>query len=297
MVFNFLGLPRAYGLLEEKLIGWYKAAVKLLPDLVVATLVIIAFYFLAKLAQNLLERLLDKLKTTVTLSRLLSSLVFVIVFGIGVFAALGIVGLDKTVTTLLAGAGVIGLALSFAFQNSATNLLAGVFLTIQQPFKVGDVVETNDFMGVVQKIGLRTTVVKRFQGQEVLIPNKEVFENPLVNHTTYGTRRVDLTVGVSYGDDLDKVKNITLKAIKQIELLNTDHPVKVWFDEFGDSSINFRACFWISKPDQPTYNEAKSQAIMSIKKAYDNNDIMIPFPIRTLDFGIKGGEKLSEDET
>ncbi|MDQ3537160.1 MAG: mechanosensitive ion channel, partial [Bacteroidota bacterium] len=132
-----------------------------------------------------------------------------------------------------------------------------------------------------------------FQGQVIMIPNKDVFQNPLHNYTVTRKRRVDLEVGVSYGEDLDKVKRVTIEAAKKVEGKANDD-ITFFYTGFGDSSIDFEIRVWPKDISQPGYLKVKSDLILNIKKAFDENDIMIPFPIRTLDFGIKGGEKLNE---
>lgn len=107
-------------------------------------------------------------------------------------------------------------------------------------------------------------------------------------------RRFDLSVGVSYGDDLEKVRKITLNAVSDIEELSKENKIEVFFMKFGDSSINLSVRMWVNSPEQSVYNNVRSEAILKIKKAYDANDIMIPFPIMTPDFGIKGGTTLKE---
>lgn len=119
-----------------------------------------------------------------------------------------------------------------------------------------------------------------------------VFENPFTNYTKNGERRIDLTCGVSYGDNLEKVKEVTLKAVSGIKTRDKSRDVEFFYSEFGDSSINFVVRFWVDFHLHKDFWDPQSEAIMAIKKAFDDNDIMIPFPIRTLDFGIKGGEKL-----
>ncbi|MBU1819988.1 MAG: mechanosensitive ion channel family protein, partial [Bacteroidetes bacterium] len=120
------------------------------------------------------------------------------------------------------------------------------------------------------------------------------FQNTIENFTVLGRRRLDLSVGVSYGDDLRKVKDITIKAAQKVSVRSMTDDITLYFEEFGDSSINFSLRIWLNATDQPTFLQGRHEAILYIKEAYDANDIMIPFPIRTLDFGIKGGEKLSE---
>ncbi len=114
----------------------------------------------------------------------------------------------------------------------------------------------------------------------------------MINYTKSGIRRIDLSVGISYGDDLEKVKKVTQEAIESMSGLARGRKVNFYYEEFGDSSINFTVQFWVSFRENADFLASRSEAIMKIKKAFDENDIMIPFPIRTLDFGIRGGEKL-----
>ena len=129
-------------------------------------------------------------------------------------------------------------------------------------------------------------------GQIVYMPNKKVFENALTNYTKTGLRRVDLACGISYGDDLEKAKKVALEAVDNVENVISDHGVQFHYEEFGDSSINFKLRFWVRFGVHLDFLSARSDAIIALSKAFDENDIMIPFPIRTLDFGIRGGEKL-----
>lgn len=128
----------------------------------------------------------------------------------------------------------------------------------------------------------------------VIIPNKDVFQSPIENYSLLGRRRLDLVVGVSYGDDLEKVKTITMQAVKSIENLSEQDETTMFYQEFGDSSINFVIRLWVNSPEQPIYLKVGNDAVMQIKKAFDENNITIPFPIRTLDFGMKGSATLAD---
>jgi small conductance mechanosensitive channel len=121
-----------------------------------------------------------------------------------------------------------------------------------------------------------------------------VLQSPIYNYTVSGKRRIDLSVGVSYGDDLRKVESLVIETIKKLDGVIDHDNIVFDYAEFGSSSINFNIRFWISYPDPPGFLAVRNKAIIAIKEAFDENDIMIPFPIRTLDFGIRGGEKLSE---
>lgn len=281
-------------LITEKLSDWVEALIKLLPNLVVGAIVMVIGFYIAKYIRKIARKLISKISNNLTLNNLFSSIIYFIFLGIVIFTVLSILNLDKAVTSILAGAGILGLALALAFQDIATNFMSGIFISFRKPLKVGDIVKIKDYMGKVQEVNLRDTVIETFQGKVVIIPNKEVFQNPIENYTFLQKRRFDLSVGVSYGDDLERVKQITLDAVSDIKELSKDDKINVYFVEFGDSSINLSVRMWINTTEQSIYNKVGSEAIMKIKKAYDANDIMIPFPIRTLDFGIKGGTPLNE---
>ncbi len=289
-----MDVNKAYELIKAKLATWMQEFVRLLPNILIAAIILVIGFYLAKRIQKLSARLIKKFSHNTTLNSLFDSIVYIFCIGITLFTVLNVLQLDKTVTSILAGAGIIGLALAFAFQDIAANFISGVFISFRRPLHIGDIVKIKDYMGKVEEINLRDTVVRTFQGQMVIIPNKEVFQNPIENYSLLGKRRIDLTVGVSYGDNLQKVKDVTLAAVKGIEGLSAEDETTMFYQEFGDSSINFLLRLWVKSPEQPDYLNVGSEAIMRIKKAYDENDIMIPFPIRTLDFGIKGGTKLNE---
>lgn len=194
---------------------------------------------------------------------------------------------------MLAGAGVAGLAIGLALQDPIMNVFSGIMMSTKKAFEIGDLVETNDYFGTIRKMSLRSTIIRTPQGEEVLMPNKLVYQNPLKNYSTSQERRVDISCGVSYGDDLQKVRKVAIAAIQKEVKHNENKQVELFFNEFGDSSINFQLRFWLQRPSLKDYMAAQSEAIIALKTAFDENDIMIPFPIRTLDFGIRGGEQLS----
>lgn len=288
-----MNFTKPYKILSEKLEHWVDDLVAMLPNLVLAALALTLGLFISRVLKRLARRLIQRISKQQTLNNLFVSFIYILAIGITCFVTLSILKLDKAVTSILAGAGIIGLALAFAFQDIAANFISGIFISFRRPMHIGDIVKLQDYMGKVEDINLRDTVVLTFQGQRVIIPNKEIFQNPIENYTLLGKRRMDLVVGVSYGDDLQKVKDVVLKAVEQVSV-RTDDPITLFYQEFGDSSINFEVRIWINNPDQPVWLQGRSEAIMLIKKAFDENDITIPFPIRTLDFGIKGGEKLAD---
>jgi small conductance mechanosensitive channel len=287
-------MEEAFDKVYGKLVGWVEALIVMLPNFLLAIVIFCAFYFTGKFVRKSLERPLSRLIHTRAILDLLLSMLSLAFVAVGLFVALSVLQLDKAVTSLLAGAGIIGLALGFAFQDIAANFVSGVLIALRKPVQIGDLIESNDFFGVISRINLRSTIIRTMPGQQVHIPNKDIFSKPIVNYSVTGRRRVDLDCGISYGDDLEKVRQVTINAIRSIPYLDESQEVELFYKEFGDSSINFTVRYWISFKNQADYLKAMSDGIMAVKKAYDENDITIPFPIRTLDFGIKGSEKLTE---
>lgn len=275
-----------------KVMGWIEGLVHSLPNLVAALVVLLVFWGLARVVRNVVGRLAARLADQPEVNRLIAAAAYGLTVGLGLVLALGALNLDKTVTSLLAGAGIIGLALGFAFQDIAENFIAGVILNLRNQFTEGDVVESGDFMGVIEQVELRATVMRTFTGQRVLIPNAHILKSPIINYTQPRTRRVDVVVGVSYDDDLEDARRAAIAAVEGVEGRDPNRPVELFYTGFGASSIDFQVRFWIPfVAKQADYLEARSQAIMRIKEAFDRAGITIPFPIRTLEFagGGSGG--------
>ena len=289
-----MDLEKAYLLIQSKLLFWLREFIRLLPNIVIASLVIVLGFYLAKVVRKLSLKIFHRFTQQQTLANLFSSFVYVVAIIITLFVALSVLHLDKAVFSILTGAGIAGIALAFAFQDIAANFFSGIFLTIRKPLQVGDLVKTQNTMGKVLTINMRDTFIQTLNGQVVIVPNKDIFQNSLENYTRPGKRRFELTVGVSYGDDLEKVKEVAIEAVKKISVLDPEKPPVLFYESFADSSINFILQIWINSTEQPIFLQARSEAVMLIKKAFDENNITIPFPIRTLDFAIKGGENLAE---
>lgn len=284
----------ALDLLWSKLEAWGAQIVLMLPNMFVALVLLIVTFYVAGFIRKSLEKVIARFSHSSALNNLILTLLYIGMLILGFFFVLSILNLDRVVLSMLAGVGIIGLALGFAFQDIAANFISGVIIAVQKPFKVGDMIETHDYFGVIERITLRTIDIRQTTGEVVWLPNKMVFENPVTNFSVRGTRRIDLEVGVSYAEDLEQVQQIVIEALEDVKNRVKSREIEVMYDEFGESSINFKARFWITYKKQVDYVSAKSDAIIRIKKAFDANDILIPFPIRTLDFAIKGGETLTD---
>ena len=277
-------IHRTFDLLSNKLVNWVQQFVLLLPNLLITLLVLTATVFAARLTRRALASVLPRVSPgAVTLHSLISTLAYVAVLLVGIFFGLEVLGLDKTVTSLLAGVGIVGLALGFAFQDIAANFISGIIIAVQRPFTVGDVIETDKFFGTIERINLRTLDLRQVTGELVRVPNRKVFESAVTNFSVTTRRRVDVECGVAYSSDLARVRDVVLAAMANFPELLTDQPPQVMFTSFADSAINFSLRFWIPYSRQVDYVGAKSEAIMRIKQAFDAAGIVIPFPMRTLE--------------
>jgi small-conductance mechanosensitive channel len=282
-VFTFTSdFSNIFELVTDKLLAWAQQFVIMLPNLVVAVILLVITVFAARLVRRIATQFLPRVSHSVTINSLIATLLYVVVLLVGLFFVLSVLNLNKTVTSLLAGVGIIGLALGFAFQDIAANFISGIIIAIQRPFNVGDMIKTNDYFGVIERIRLRTVDLRQPTGEMVLVPNRKVFENALINYSVNTMRRVDLDCGVGYDSDLEQVRKVVLEAVQQVPHLVRERAPEVMFTEFAESAITFQLRFWIPYKRQVDYVGAKSAAIMSIKKAFDAVGISIPFPIRTL---------------
>ena len=284
-------------LVWEKLDAWLEQLVAMLPNLAAAVLIVLLAGLVARLASNLVRRATERTGANTQVVSLLTMITRLGVLVFGTFIALGVLQLDKTVTSLLAGVGVVGLALGFAFQDIAANFMSGVIMAIREPFGIGDVVETHGITGKVLQVDLRATVLDNFAGQRIIIPNKDVLQSPITNYTESGKRRLEFPVGVSYATDLEKAERVareTLEALTE-PVRDTSLGVDVYYTDLAGSSIDLILRLWVDLRDpKADFLGSRSTAIKSVKQAFDTAGITIPFPIQTLDFGIEGGADLAE---
>ncbi len=268
--------------LQHKFQAWGEEFINTLPNLIVAAIIITLFYCFSRFIINVIRRVMKKIPERVMVNRIILSTIHLFFISTGFLIALSILQWEGAVATILGGAGIIGLAVGFAFQDLISNFISGVIIAARKPFRVGDILETNEFTGTILRIDLRTTHLLTTQGQKVVIPNKEVFQNVMKNYST-GLRRVELTVGVSYKDDLAKVKIVIHEAIQAITYIKQTKEVDIFFTDFGDSSINILVTYWIPFQRQSDYFHAVSDGIQRIKEAFDKHKITIPYPTHTLE--------------
>ena len=274
----------AWNKMIEKLELWFDALVTHLPNLILALVIFFLAFLVSIYINKLTLRILRRRPMKISLKKVIARLMAVIVIVVGLFMVLGILNLDKLLTTMLAGAGVAGLVMGLALQGALSNTFAGVALSFIKYVRIGDSITSNGYSGEIVDINLRATVLKEADNNLVAIPNKMVVENPLKNHSLTPTSRVILNCGVAYKSDLEFVKKLVIKTIEDNFDAVEDKEVIFLYTEFGENAINFETRFWINSRSELEVLKAKDKAIILIKKAFDKEGITIPFPVRTLDF-------------
>lgn len=280
-----LELKGAWKKMTERLVDWLNDLIVSLPNIIIAFLVFLIVIFLSKYLSRLMLRLLKNSSLQTSMKHLISKLVSILVILFGMFLVLGILDLSKTLNTILAGAGVAGLAIGLALQGALSNTYSGIVLSYIDQVKFGDWIISNGYEGEVVDINLRTVTVRQRDNNLVYLPNKLVLENPIKNFSSTPNSRVIVECGIAYDSDLEFVQKLVKQTLSQtFALLNPEEEVVFLYKEFGDSSINFEVRFWVDSKSAFQLAKAKSEAIIAIKAAFDKNNITIPFPIRTLDF-------------
>ncbi len=282
--------------MESLLAKWQDSAIEFLPKLVLAIVVLVAFYFIGKIVKRLSFKFYSKvLKKHPGIVKIISTVIYFFFLMSGVFASLEILGLDGILTKLLTGAGVIGIIAGFAFKDIVSNIFAGFLLQMQLPFKSGDWVEIEGTFGTIKVIGWITTSIKTISGQEVFVPNQLIYNNTFTNYSVFGKRRVIFKTGVAYGDDLDLVRKAALEEVDKIDAVLKKEEINFYFTEISSSAYNFEIRFWIRFRNQSDYLEAMNEIIVRVQKRFAKENISIAYSVMTLDFGVKGGVNLYDN--
>ena len=244
--------------------------------IIAAILIFIIGRWVAKLVRSILEKILTKSsKVDNTLVAFVGNLTYVILLIFVIVAALGQVGVQTA--SLVALLGAAGLAVGLALQGSLANFAAGILLIIFRPFKVDDLIEAAGVTGIVEKIEIFTTHLKTLDNKAIIVPNSKLTGDNITNFTKKDIRRVDLIAGVSYEDDIDKVKAAINDVLSSEELVLKDPAPTVAVFEMADSSVNFVVRPWTRTEN---YWDTYFNVTENIKKEFDSRGITIPFPQR-----------------
>ncbi|GAB3343456.1 mechanosensitive ion channel [Marivirga atlantica] len=199
---------------------------------------------------------------------------------IGFITIFQTVGFDLSTLSLLAGA--LGVGIGFGLQNITNNFISGIIILFERPIKVGDRIEVGDINGDVQSISMRSTTVVTNDNISVIVPNSEFINSRVINWSHNDSIvRFKIPIGVSYNEDPQKVRQVVIDAADSISGILKEPKPDLWFDAYGDSSLNFNLIIWTSEYTQRP-NNLKSQVYYEVFKRFSENNIEIPFPQRDL---------------
>lgn len=269
--------------LQDELEAMTKGAVQMLPSLVIAMIVLIVTWILARFAVKISDRITRHTSLRADLKQLIVTLVRTAIWIIGSIVALTVAIPSFTPGGAIAGLGVGALAIGFAFQDILENFLAGVLLMLRNKMNVGDVIESEGILGRVEKTTLRETHIRQLSNELTVVPNSLLFKNPVKILTDEAMRRDEVIVGVSYDTDLETAQKIILQAVESVEAVSDEKPAVVFARAFGASSIDFLVQWW-SQTTLRDMRETKSDVIMAVKLALDGAHIEIPYPYVTNTF-------------
>ena len=262
-----------------------EAFIRHVPQLVIALVVLVVTGFTASLLRRLVVRLVRRLNLRQSLRDLCGQLTLIAVWFLGLAVAAGIVFPGFGVGELVASAGLLSIALGFAFQDIFENFFAGVLILWRFPFEPGDFIEieSEGIVGEVEEIWIRMTLIRLTTGELVTVPNATVYKSPIRILTNRDQRRLTVACGVAYGEDVAEARRVIQSAVEACESVHRDAPIQIFLTGFGDSSMDFEVTWWTG-PKPLDQRESRDEVIEAVKAALDEAGIEIPYPYRVLTF-------------
>ncbi len=244
-------------------------------NLVYALLILIVGHWVSVLAGALVQKGLARTKVDITLHGFIAGLAKTGIFVFVILAVLERLGVRTT--SFVAVLAAAGFAIGLALQGALANFAAGVLLIVFKPFRIGDYVEVAGTAGTIRRIEIFNTILDSPDNRRIIVPNAQVTGGNITNYTINGTRRVDMTVGVSYDDDLRKAREVIAQVLRGEERILAEPAPVIAVSQMADSSVNLVVRPWVKTPD---YWAVYFDLTEKIKIALDDNGITIPYPQR-----------------
>jgi small-conductance mechanosensitive channel len=272
-------ISQAWQTLSRMLDGF----VAMLPRLVLAVVLVGLFVLVGKLVRSLVRRNAMRRGEHRTLELAIGRLAQASIVLLGVLIAVTAAFPSFTPADLVSTLGIGGVAIGFAFKDIFQNFLAGLLILVTRPFVVGDQIRFRDYEGTVEDIQTRATYVKTYDGRRVIIPNGELYTNSVTVNTAFPERRWQYDVGIGYGDDVERARQIILRALDEIEDVAPDPKADVILVDLADSTVNLRARWWTKSRMADGLN-AQDRVLTRVKQALTAAGIDLPFPTQQVLF-------------
>jgi len=258
---------------DEFLLTLQTTGIELAFNVVKAILIFYIGKFVVGIIVRTVRRIMAKREIEDTLENFVLSLMRMVLMVFVIIATVGALGMQTT--SFVAVLGAAGLAIGLALQGSLANFASGVLIVLFKPYRVGDWVEAAGIAGTVERVEILTTIFKTGDNKKIIVPNGQVMGSIITNYSANDTRRVDMVIGVSYDDDLDKVRATLEELIAAEDRILDDPAHKIAVSELADSSVNFIVRPWVKTED---YWGVMFDLTEAIKKRFDKEDISFPFP-------------------
>ena len=246
-----------------------------LPFVLFGLIIIPLAWVIAILVVRSLRYWLRRRVTTVLLREVIARAAGLLVFVLGLYIILRVAGLTRLALTVIGGTGLIGLVIGIAFRDITENFLASIFLSMQRPFEVGDLVDIAGTLGYVQRLNVRTTVLMTLTGNHVQLPNAMVYKSTIRNYTSNRNRREDFTCEVAYHVPIAEAQEIALKVLAEHPAVLKDPEPWVLVDSLGSMNVVLRIYFWLNG-DEHSWLKVRSSVMRLVKRALQEQEISIP---------------------
>ena len=255
-----------------------------LPNIVLAIIVFALFFIAARVFKTSVRRLTRRHRQARNLGMVLGRLAQGLIILVGLFVALSIVIPSFKAGDLVQLLGISGVAIGFAFRDILQNFLAGILILLTEPFQIDDQIVFKSFEGTVENIQTRATTIRTYDGRRIVIPNAELFINSVMVNTAFENRRLQYDVGIGYGDDIDRAKELILEAIASVDGVLREPSPDALVMELAESTVNIRARWWINPPRRADALDSRDRVLTAIKKKLTANGIDLPFPTQQILF-------------
>jgi len=277
-----VSIAEATGEAVDTVQGFVDAFYASLPRLAVAVVVLVFFWLVARAIRSVIQRVTPG-PTDAPIGIVLGRIATAFLLLLGVLVGLVVVFPTFTITGLVGALGIGGLALGFAFQDTFSNLLAGVLILLRQPFRVGDEIVSGDYVGSVESIETRATFIRTYDGRRVIIPNSQIYSEPVQVITAYDMVRSEYDVGIGYGDSVEEAKRIARDVLDGVEgILKEPAPdILVW--DLAASTVNLRLRWW-TDGHRRSVVATHDRVLQRIAEAMAAGGIDLPFPTQVVLF-------------
>ncbi len=263
------------GMALERIDSWVDGAIRLLPNVAIALVIVAVFWLLGRLVRRWVVRWAGA-RDRENLGQNLGGFARWVVVAIGAVLAATVVVPTLKPGDVVAGLGVSSVAIGFAFKDILQNWLAGMLILLRQPFEIGDQIEVEGFTGTVEQIETRATILKTFDGQRVVIPNSDIYTNSVLVKTAYELRRSEYDIGIGYADDIDTACRVVSEAIAGVGGVESDPPVQVLPWDLAASWVTLRARWWTASRKADTV-QVRADVVRAVKSALDGAAIDMPY--------------------